>query len=117
MSTRLTGLSLATLFAVLAAGGCSSDSNAPDTPSGNTVTATPSQTFTPGTLSVSAGETVTFIFGSLAHNVFFDVHAGAPADIPGNNANKSVDRAFASAGTYTYTCHIHPQMHGTIIVQ
>jgi plastocyanin len=66
---------------------------------------------------VNAGETVTFAFGSLAHNVFFTVQAGAPADIPGNNSNVSIDRAFATAGTFTYTCHIHPSMHGTVVVQ
>lgn len=53
---------------------------------------------------------------SLAQNVFLDARAGVPPDIPGNNAKVSVDRTFTTAGTYTYTCHIHPAMHGTIVV-
>jgi len=28
-----------------------------------------------------------------------------------------VERTFAVAGTFTFTCHIHPQMHGTVEVQ
>jgi plastocyanin len=73
--------------------------------------------FTPATLQVSAGQAVTFSFGSVAHNVFFAAQAGAPANIPGNNASVSVDRVFATQGTYTYACQIHPQMHGTVVVQ
>jgi plastocyanin len=123
MQTRMTGLTLGALIAALTLLGCSSgggsDTNAPPDaqPTGNTVSATPAETFTPGTLTVNAGETVSFAFGSLAHNVFFTVQAGAPADIPGNNSNVSIDRAFATAGTFTYTCHIHPSMHGTVVVQ
>ena len=122
MLTRMTGLTLGALIAALTISGCSSggsDTNAPPDPqpTGNTVSATPSETFTPGTLTVNAGETVTFAFGSLAHNVFFTAQAGAPADIPGNNSNVSVDRAFGTAGTFAYTCHIHPSMHGTVVVQ
>src|SRR3954451_18243811 len=100
MLNRIPGLSLAALIGVLVASGCSSgsDTNSPNPPPANTVAATPSLTFTPGTLTVNAGETVTFAFGSVAHNVFFDTQAGAPADIPGNNANVSVDRAFTTAG-------------------
>jgi plastocyanin len=122
MLNRMTGLTLGALIAALAVSGCSSggsDTNAPPDPqpTGNTVSATPSETFTPGTLTVNAGETVTFAFGSLAHNVFFAAQAGAPSDIPGNNSNVSVDRAFTTAGSYNYTCHIHPSMHGTVVVQ
>jgi hypothetical protein len=60
---------------------------------------------------------VTFAFGSVGHNVFFDTAAGAPADIPGINANTSVTRIFNTAGTFTYICHIHPSMQGTVVVQ
>src|SRR5947199_3031452 len=83
----------------------------------NTLATTPSLTFTPGTLPVNVGETVTFAFGSVPHNVFFTQQAGAPADIAGNNTNVSITRTFAAAGTYAYTCHIHPSMQGTIEVR
>lgn len=89
----------------------------PPPPPGNTVQATNALVFTPATLDVSAGQTVTFSFGSVAHNIFFTAQAGAPANIPGNNASVSVNRVFAMQGNYTYTCQIHPQMHGTVVVQ
>ncbi len=120
MMTRKIGLVLATLTGALLAMACSGNgyggSTAPP-PAGNTVAATPSLTFTPGTLPVNVGETVTFAFGSVPHNVFFTQQAGAPADIAGNNTNVSITRVFATAGTYTYTCHIHPSMRGTIEVR
>lgn len=107
---------LTVLAATIAAcGGSSSLATGPG--NGHTVTATTGEAFTPPTLTVKAGDVVTFNFQSLAHNVFFDAQAGVPADIAGNNANISVQRTFTTAGTYQYTCHIHPQMHGTIIVQ
>ena len=85
---------------------------------GLTVDATPSLTFTPSNLTIAKGQTVTFRFGGTAHNVFFDdTPAGAPSDIPGNNASVSIQRTFANAGSFQYTCHIHPGMQGTIIVQ
>ena len=102
--------------------GCGGSGSAPTSPPGpplpaGTVRATPSLAFTPGTSTVTVGATVTFDFGSVAHNVFFDAHSGAPPDIPGNNVNTSVGRTFATAGSYSYSCHIHPNMHGTVIVQ
>jgi len=81
------------------------------------VAATNALTFTPAALRVSAGDIVRFTFGSVAHNVFFVAQAGAPADIAGNNANVAIEREFAAPGTYAYTCHIHPQMHGTVEVR
>jgi plastocyanin len=90
----------------------------PPPPAGNTVSATAALAFTPNSLTVNSGETVTFAFGAVAHNVTFDTpDAVTPADIPGNNSNVSVDRAFTTAGTYRYHCTIHPGMAGSIAVR
>jgi len=89
----------------------------PPPPPVNTIAATNALVFTPATLRVSAGQTVTFTFGSIGHNVFFATQAGAPADISGDNAGVSIDRQFTAPGTYNYTCHIHPSMHGSVVVQ
>ena len=120
MLTRTMTNRLAMLTGVLLAYGCGSNSGgdvtAPPPPS-NTVAATASLTFTPGSITVHPGDAVTFAFASVGHNVFFAAQAGAPADIDGSNANVSIQRTFATAGTYQYTCHIHPSMHGTVVVQ
>jgi plastocyanin len=119
MLTSRTRFRLTLLTGVLLAYGCGSgggsDVTAP--PSGNTVDATPGLAFTPGSITIHTGESVTFAFGSVAHNVFFDPQNSAPADISGTNANVSIQRTFGTAGTYPYQCHIHPSMHGTVIVQ
>ena len=129
MFTRKTRLILVTLTGAVLAMGCGSGygSNAGSDgygatgptppPASNTVDATPSLTFTPGTLNVSVGQDVAFAFGSVPHNVFFTPQAGAPADITGNNVNVSISRTFTTAGTYAYTCHIHPGMQGSVVVQ
>jgi plastocyanin len=107
---------LVTVAACGGAGGYGSTAPPPPPPP-NTVTATNSEVFTPASLTVHAGQAVTFSFGSLAHNVFFTQAAGVPADIAGNNSSVSIARTFQTVGTYQYTCHIHPQMHGTVVVQ
>src|SRR5205809_7060323 len=123
MLTRKTRLVLATLAGALMAAcgsngyGTAAPPPPPPPPPGNTVAATPSLAFTPATLTVNVGDVVTFAFGSVAHNVFFTQTAGAPTDIGGSNANVSVTRTFATAGTYAYTCHIHPSMQATVVVR
>jgi plastocyanin len=81
------------------------------------VAATPSLAFTPGTVTLAQGGTVTIKFGSVEHNVYFDnAPAGAPGNITGANANVTKTLTFTTPGTYVYNCHLHPGMHGTVIV-
>jgi len=112
---RRTHVALVLLAAALAAcgGGYGSGGGGPTDPGdGRTVTASNALRFGPATLTVHAGDVVTFAFGSIAHNV-----AGAPTDIAGTNANVSVQRTFTTAGNFHYPCHIHPGMQGTVVVQ
>jgi plastocyanin len=120
MSTSIARLKLGILAGILFAYGCGSSSggDVTDPPAGGkTVNATADLSFTPATVTIAVGQAVTFAFGSVPHNVFFDAQAGAPADIGGTNAGVSIDRTFPTAGSYPYTCHIHPSMHGTVVVQ
>lgn len=116
---RFIGLS-AILLGAIACGGSSSTAPSGTTPSPSptkaTVAATPSIAFSPAATTIAPGGTVTFAFGSVPHNVYFDATAGAPSDIPGNNANTTVSVTFNTPGTYVYHCHIHPSMTGTIVV-
>jgi plastocyanin len=86
-------------------------------PAANTIVGTASLTFSPATLTVDAGEVVTFAFRDVPHNVFFEEETGAPTDIDGANTNVSVERTFATAGTFRYDCHIHPGMRGSVVVR
>ena len=97
------------------AGSSSNPAGAP--PMAAMVNATPTNAFTPANVAIGVGGTVTFAFGDVAHNVFFDNSpAGAPDAIPGTNANMMAARTFTTAGTYEYNCHIHPGMKGTVLV-
>jgi plastocyanin len=123
MTVRSLTLLAVTCFAASACGGGTygSSSQTPTTPNpppvADQVNATASLAFEPPTLTTQVGHTVTFAFGSVGHNVYFDAATGAPADISGVNANTSVTRTFDTAGTFTYTCHIHPGMRGKVVAQ
>jgi plastocyanin len=80
------------------------------------VDATASLAFTPATLTTQIGHAVTFAFGSVGHNIFFDAATGASANIPGVNSSTSITRTFDTPGTFTYSCHIHPFMQAKVVV-
>jgi plastocyanin len=114
MRVPIIALSIALALTVPA---CSDDEPTGPPAGDNEVAATPQLAFSPQTLQIAAGETVTWVFGSVAHNVnFAQTAAGRPADIAGQNANTSVPRTFAAAGTFPYVCTLHPGMSGTIVV-
>jgi len=110
----------AVLSACLAAcggygGGSYTAPGGPSAPSA-TINATPSQGFSPNSVTIAPGGTVTFAFGSVGHSVKFDTGTNPPADITGVNADTSISRTFSTAGTFTFHCTIHPTETGTVIV-
>jgi len=72
--------------------------------------------FSPSPDTVAAGSAVTFSFLDVEHTVTFDGGPGGLADIPPTRNADSL-RTFATAGTYTWHCSIHPFMHGTLVAQ
>jgi plastocyanin len=111
------------LLLVVAIGACSSSSSksgATTTAAGvagqAAVTASDSLMFSPLTVTVNAGQTVTWKNGgSIDHTVTFD---SGPTFKQPLNAGTTVTRTFTTAGTFAYHCSIHgPSMHGTIIVK
>jgi plastocyanin len=110
------------LLLLVAAGACSSSSTksgATTTPAGSTsaaITASDALKFSPSTVTVSVGQTVTWTNGgSINHTVTFD---SGPAFSQSLNTGATVTRTFTAAGTFAYHCSIHGQsMHGTIIVE
>ena len=64
-------------------------------------------------LTVQPGATVTWVNrGQHAHTVTFDVGRDSGDVAPGG----SFSATFPHAGTYTYHCHHHPDMKGTVVV-
>jgi uncharacterized protein YjdB len=78
------------------------------------VSATTAITFSPASVDISAGGTVDWTFETF-HNVTFLGLAPTGGSI-GNTSTGVVSRTFTTAGTYNYTCTIHPGMNGTVIV-
>ena len=108
-----------TVASLAACGGDSPDEPVDGPPvAAATVQATPGLKFTPGRVNLTVGGTVTFAFGTVEHNVFFDnAPAGAPANITAPSANKATPLTFGTKGTYVYNCHLHPGMRGTVVVE
>ena len=91
----------------------------------NTFCMTISNTFSPATLTVPVGTTVSWRndAGSL-HNVTWNSAAGRTAAQAGDGTGDIADfstgthtRLFNTTGTFAFTCTIHPGMNGTLTVQ
>lgn len=83
-------------------------------PATASVDATTSLTFSPSSVDIVVGGSVTWNFQTL-HNVTFAFAPGVPANIP-NTSSGSVGRSFNTAGTFNYQCTLHPGMNGVVIV-
>lgn len=107
---------VALLALVLGCGGDGATDPNPPPPPG-TIRATTSRQFTPSTLDINAGDTVTWEFEALGHNVTFD-SPQPPGTPPGisTTADTTVQREFTQAGTFHYHCTIHHGMSGTVVV-
>jgi plastocyanin len=115
---------LAVLFLVLALTACGTGGgeatddgdagNGGDT--GETVSLA-NETFSPGSLTVAAGTTVTFT-DTGGHTVTEGTN-GAAADDPivDQTGGADIEVTFDEPGTYPITCKIHPQMNMTITVE
>jgi plastocyanin len=70
--------------------------------------------FEPGSLTVTAGTTVTWT------NRDEEPHTVAASDgsfhSPGMGTGGTFTHTFAAAGTFDYVCSIHPMMRGTVVV-
>jgi plastocyanin len=114
--TLTVGLVLLALGAGVAACGGSSDDNATaaQAASGTKVSAQ-DNSFSPGTLKVSVGDTVTFTNdGAVAHTV--TATNGAKFDSGSLEPGKTFKFTAEKAGTVSYVCTFHPGMQGTIEV-
>ena|SRR5437763_980889 len=70
--------------------------------------------FTPAELTVKAGTTVRWTNkGYVPHTVDF-TDGGVNSGVL--NSGNQFTHTFATPGTYPYLCHIHPFMHGTVVV-
>ena len=108
-------------------GGGTTPASTPSSSAGGTSVAIANYAFTPQTLTVKAGTTVTWTNkDSVPHNVVSanDMSTSATttsAFASGNfNQGQTFTFTFSKPGTYYYECSIHasmPAMHGTISVQ
>jgi plastocyanin len=111
---RLLLIALAGLL-VLALGACSTSDAATDAPAagagGPTVTIQ-DLAYTPATLTVGVGATVTWVWrdGAIAHDVKGD---GFRSKVM---AEGTFSHRFDQPGTYEYVCTLHPNMTATIEV-
>jgi plastocyanin len=87
-------------------------------PAVDTISVGPGIAFSPASVVLAAGGTVTFKWADGPHGIHF---TSAPGTVPGNSATMSsgtVDYTLNTKGTYNYNCTVHGNaMTGTIVVE
>ncbi len=81
-----------------------------------TVVTAAGTSFSPSTVTITQGASVTWQFSS-THNVTFGTAKPTGGDVPNSNSGASVTRTFPTAGTFNYDCTLHSGMSGSVIVQ
>lgn len=74
--------------------------------------------YSPATLTIDAGETVTWEFDD--RGIAHDVVGTGDAETELRSTLMSTGtftHTFTDPGTYDYTCSLHPDMRGTIVVR
>jgi plastocyanin len=129
---NLIGLfAIATFITVGACGGGGSDTTTgvttggtPSTPTTPTTPTAPTQTnavavgddfFSPSSIQVAVGTTVTWTWanGAAQHNVTFGDGVASNTLVGG----QSYSRTFSTAGTFAYVCTLHGSMTGSVLVK
>jgi plastocyanin len=115
MKRRVFLLPLAIVALLVLAASCGPASSPPPAPGPNEVNIY-NYAFSPSTLTVAAGTTVTWKnYDSVAHTV--ESVSGAPSFLSGDLADGATySVTFSTPGTYKYICSIHITMSGTVVV-
>jgi len=117
-SVWFAGVAMAVMIAMLFVGSPSvkASINANDQPSGaNAEVKIDNFSFTPQTLTVAAGTTVTWTNrDDIPHTV---VSTDGVFRSKVRDTDEKFSYTFAKAGTYPYYCSVHPKMTGKIVVQ
>jgi plastocyanin len=80
------------------------------------IVTTPGTSFSPATITITPGATVTWQISGATHNVTFGSAKPTGGDILDARSGTQVDRSFATAGTYDYQCTRHSGMVGRVVV-
>src|SRR5687768_8588179 len=83
---------------------------------GSATVSTPNETFSPQTVTIGTGESVTWQFSGSRHNVTFGSLRPAGGNIPDTEPGGAVTRSFATEGSYDYVCTRHSGMTGRVVV-
>ncbi len=114
------GNTAGTTASVTTVASTTASTTAASTTAASTTAATTSVTiesflFNPASLTIKAGETVTWTNkDSVAHTITEDKGIFDSGSV---NSGATYSFTFKTAGTFTYHCAIHPSMTGKIIVQ
>ncbi|WP_261776899.1 cupredoxin domain-containing protein [Rhodococcoides kroppenstedtii] len=97
---------------------CTEDPQPAERPTGPNVVTVADMAYSPATVTISPGDTVTWFFDDdrMAHNVVGIDNASSLLHSPMIAAGQ-FSQTFDDPGTYNYFCTVHPNMTGVVIVR